>query len=207
MLKKKSKAKSATKKKTKSTAKLKSKSASKTKLTAKKKTSSKIKAKPKAAGTRAKKASKLVAKNKSKINSKLKLATFNEVQKTELLNLIEKLVYLHLRNRGALTSFAGIADIMNKYNQHYIDGISKFDAIVKFGSEHDPRMIRQYYFINVDDSDADASHLFQLLTDIKNDKINFKQAKDTIENIYHQGLKIGTTQPSSKPMKATIRRW
>ena len=106
------------------------------------------------------------------------------MQKEELLIWIDKIVNVHKGQHGGLMSFSRIDQILDKYNQHYTLIGEKFDAIAKFGTDEDPRVIHEHFFVNVEGREKDANDLYILLADITKGKINFDRAKEQMKSIY-----------------------
>jgi len=123
-------------------------------------------------------------KTKSKKTSTFK-SLYNEDQKSELLNLVEKIVTLHKYERGGLRSLDGIDRILDKHNQHYKNVNDKFHAITQYGLDKDPALVSQSIFIRVNAHRPDEDALYKLLEDIHEDKIQFADAKKEMMSIYN----------------------
>ena len=179
----KTKAKAKSKTQTKTKAKTTAKTKTKTKIKAKpsQKTKSKVTAKPK---VKTKATVKDKTKQKAKVKIKAETSQFNDNQKESLLTWIEKIVNLRKGKRGGLKSFSKIDGILNKYNQHYTESDEKFDAIVKFGMEKDPRVTHEHFYVNIEGREKEVDDLYVLLAQIFKGKVDFNEAKEKIESIY-----------------------
>ncbi len=183
----KAKVKKKTKPKAKAKTKAKAKPRVKAKATSKAKTKTKAKTKAK---TKTKATPKIKTKKKSSAKIKAKAWKFSETQTVELLMWIEKIVNLHKGKQGGLKSFTSIDKILDKYNQRYTETDEKFDAIVKFGMEEDPRVIHEHVFVNVEGREKDMNDLYILLADISKGKIDFSAANEKMKSIYETSLAV-----------------
>lgn len=197
----KSKVRATPKRKLQTKSKLKSKRVTKTKSKLKKKVNTKKKrvvtipkkkkspAKKKL--SRVKKVRKLPKKSKPKlkVTRKEKPAyQLSETQKEEILAIIEKIINLHKRDQDGLKSLTSIERILDKYNQKYLKVDEKFDAIIKYGMEENPLLIREHVYVPTQGKDKETLDLYKLLLDIGQSKITFIKIKERIEDLYGDAL-------------------
>lgn len=126
---------------------------------------------------------------KSKLTGNTKPANqFSDAQKEELLATIAKIINLHKFDQDGLKSLTKIERILDKYNQNYTEVGEKFDAIVKYGMEEDPLLVREHVFVPMQGKDKETLDLYRLLLDIGEGKIKFTDIKTRIENLYADAL-------------------
>lgn len=198
------KAKSKKRLKTKTTSKAKNKTKTKiikfkakpkAKLKAKSKSSSSTKVKAKVK-TKAKMKPKTSLKTKTKIKPKTRLKAkvsatiqFTKIQKTNLIELIKKIVDLRKKTVDGLKSLDAIDHILDQYNQKFTDAPEKFDAIVNYAVIEHANYISNSGFIALKDTGKDSIALYALLSEIGKGKVQFSKASDEMNSIFQQAIK------------------
>jgi hypothetical protein len=170
------KAKTKTAAKAKATSKAKVARKAPPKKAAKVKAHADVKSKPKAKA-------KVIAKKETHAKPPKAKHGMNEEQKTLLLELIQQVVHLRKTKPGGLRSFFMIDRILDTYNQKYVKAADKFDAIVRYGVEKNEGVHGPDVYIFVQGREKDESSLYQLLTDIDQDKIKFDEIRRKLLDI------------------------
>lgn len=127
---------------------------------------------------------KLLTKAKAQAKSTLPLNQYTEQQKLELLEWVGKIDMLHKHDQSGLKGLAKIDEILDKHNQRFKEMNAKFEAIVKFGIEKDPRIEHDHFYLTMGNRDKDINDLFELLAKIGLGEVKYDEAKQRVMSIY-----------------------
>jgi hypothetical protein len=75
--------------------------------------------------------------------------------------------------------------------------MEKFDAVVKYGMEKDPRITHDHFYTVVDNRTKDMDELYKLCGDIWKDNVPYASVKEKMKHIasnHHQPLHAKTKQ-------------
>lgn len=105
----------------------------------------------------------------------------DEVQKTDLLNLINQIIHQRLHKPGGLRSFYMIDRILDFYNQKYTHPETKFDAIVDYGAKKHAGVKGEDVYLITNAYEKDETDLYKLLAEVYKNKMKFDDIKSKLE--------------------------
>jgi chemotaxis protein histidine kinase CheA len=156
----------------------------------------KVKPKTKAKKTKSKSKPKSKAKSKSRAKPKKKLKAkasakikFTKIQKTNLIELIKKIVDLRKKTDEGLRTLDAIDHILDQYNQKYTTAPEKFDAIISYAVIEHAKYVSSMGYIAFKDVGKDSIALYALLSDIGKGKVQYSKATDKMNSIYQEAIK------------------